>query len=97
MDWRNQGRGRGGKKFVALNAGRDAFAAVVWLDPYDLREATNVHIAGHGDLARQGKNKFKGTSRFKIGIDQKIKAAKTNVARLSLSFDPAVRPAYPNR
>jgi len=91
------GRGRGGKKFVALNASRDAFAAVVWLDPYDLREAADVHIAGHGDLARQGENKFDSTFRFKICVNQKIEAAKTNVPRLSLSFDPAVRPACPNR
>jgi hypothetical protein len=91
------GRGRGGKKFVALNASRDAFAAVVWLDPYDLREATDVHIAGHGDLARQGENKFNGTSSFKIRVDQKIKAAETDVPRLSLSFDLAPRPVCPDR
>ena len=66
------GRGCGWEKFVALNASRDAFAAVVWLDPYDLREATDVNVAGHGDLARQGENKFDSAFRFKICVNQKI-------------------------
>ena len=90
------GRSRGGKKFVAVDARSDASAAVVRLDSDDLREAADMHIAGHGNLSRQGKDKFDGTSRFKIGVDQKIEPAETDVPRLALPFDSAVRPAGPD-
>jgi hypothetical protein len=90
------GRGRGRKKFVAVDASRDAPAAVVRLDPYDLREAADMDIAGHGDFSRQGKNKFDDSSRLKIGVDQKVEAAETDIPRLSLPFDSAIRPACPD-
>ena len=66
------GRSCSGKKFVAFDARRNASAAVMWLDADDLREAPDMHIPGHGNLSRQGKNKFDGTSHHKIGVDQKI-------------------------
>ena len=59
------------------------------LDPNDFREAPDVNISGHGDLARQGKDKFDSRSRLEIDVNQKVQAAETDVARLSLLFVPA--------
>src|SRR3981189_767200 len=74
-----------------------ASAAVVRLDSYDLREATDMHIAGHGDLARQSKNKFDGTPSLELSVDHEVKDRETDVPRLSLPFNPAVRTSCPDR
>jgi hypothetical protein len=90
------GRKGGREKFVAVDARRNASAAVVRLDSNNLREAADIDIAGHGNLSWQGKNEFDGTSRLKIGVDQKIETAETDVSRLALPFDPALRPVGPD-
>src|ERR1700690_4069369 len=64
--------GRGGKKLVAINPRGDAFAPVVRLDAHDFREAANVHIAGHGNLAGQCEDKLNAASRIVIGVDQEV-------------------------
>jgi predicted membrane-bound spermidine synthase len=95
-EWLRSGRGRGWKEFVAIDASGDASAVVVRLYADDFREAADMHIAGEGNLPRQGENKFNRTSGFKIGVDQKIKSAEADVPRLALPFNPAVRPACPD-
>src|ERR1700730_17067043 len=90
------GRGRGRKKFVAIDARSDDSAAIMWFDPDDLREAADMHVAGQGNLSRQGKNEFDGPTRFKIGVDQKIEATEADVPRLALPFDSAIRPVCPD-
>jgi hypothetical protein len=66
------GRNCCGKKFVAVDARRDASAAVMRFDTYDLRETPDMHIASHGYLSRQRKDEFDGTSHLKIGVNQEI-------------------------
>src|SRR5271154_4724379 len=45
--------------------------------------ATNVHVAGEGDLLRKRENEFDGAAGFQICFDQEVKAAKTDVAGLT--------------
>jgi len=83
----------GGQKFVTVNARGDTLAIILRLDADDFRKASNMHIAGHGDLAGQGENKLDGASGQKFRIRQKkVETAETDVPRLSLPF-AAVRSA----
>jgi hypothetical protein len=79
----------GGQELVTVDAGRDSTAAIVRLDPHDFREASDVNVSGHGDLAGQGENELDGRSRLEIGVHQKVEAAETDVPRLSLPLAPA--------
>ena len=98
FSWRKPERsGRGGQEFVAIDASRNAPVLLPLLDPHDLCEAADMDIAGHGDLARQGENEFDGFALLKIGVNQKVKSAETDVPRLSFSFKPAFQPIHTDR
>jgi len=85
--------GCGRKKFVAVDASRDASASVVRLDRIICAKATDMHIAGHGDLARQSKNNSMEPSPASNSASiMKVKAAETDVPRLSLPFVPPSGP-----
>jgi len=77
------------QEFVAVDARGDSARPVVRLDTHDFCKASNVHIAGLRDFARQGENKFDGRTRRKLRFNQKVQAAETDVTRLSLLFAAA--------
>ncbi len=74
----------GGKKLVPVDSGGNTLAPVVRLDAHDFGVASDVHIAGHCDLARQGENKLNTAARIVIRVNQKIEPAETDVPCLSL-------------
>lgn len=77
------------QEFVPVDSGGNAAVAVARLDADNFSEASDVHIAGHSDFARKGKNEFDRCSGGKVTLDREIQAAKTNVSGLSLLLTPA--------
>jgi hypothetical protein len=64
--------GRGRKKFVVLNASRDALESIVGLNANNLREATDVHIPGLRYLARERQHNFHRSAGCEIGGNREI-------------------------
>jgi hypothetical protein len=85
---KRSGGGRvGGQKFVAINLGGNSPAAVrVRIDPHNRATAADVHSPGLRHLLRQGDHKLDFAADFETGINHKIEAAVTYVARLRLKF-----------
>src|SRR5580704_3562283 len=82
--------GGGGKKFVAVDAHRDSAALVLRFHAQHARVTAYVHIARQCDLLRQGQDKLNRSARFYVRFNQKIKTAKTHVARFALLFQNVV-------
>src|ERR1700733_2731618 len=82
--------GGGGKKFVAINSRRHAAAPIVRLDAQHPRVTAYVHIARQRDLLRQSQDKLDRSSCFHARFNQKIKSAKTYVARFALPFQDVI-------
>src|SRR5450432_3268952 len=76
--------GRGGKKFVALDAGGDAAAPLLFINAQDSRIATNVNVACKRNLLRQGQDKLDRTPGFHNRLHHEVKTAEADVARFSL-------------
>src|ERR1700733_2244029 len=82
--------GGGGKKFVAINSRRHAAAPIVRLDAQHPRVTAYVHIARQRDLLGQSRDKLDRSSCLHARFNQKIKSAKTYVARFALPFQDIV-------
>src|SRR6202034_2496913 len=84
--------GRGGKKFVTLDAGGDSGGAFILVHAQDAGVAANMNVTCKSDLLRQGEDEFDGTAGLDNRFHDEVEAAKANVARFSFFFkDAAVR------
>jgi len=79
-----------GEEFVALDAGGNAAAAIQRVDAQDATVTTDVDIACKRNLLRQGENKFDRAAHFRRGFAEEVKAAVTDVARMTIFFDHAI-------
>src|SRR6202044_3986203 len=82
--------GRGGKKFVTLNAGGDAAAPLLIFDAQHARVAADVNIARKGDLLRQSQDEFDRAAGFDNCLHHEVEAAEADIPRFSLFFEDAV-------
>ena len=62
-------------KFITVDASGNAAPSVMRFDAHNFGKASNVHIAGHDNFARQREDEFDLRSGSEIRLNQKIKAA----------------------
>jgi len=78
---------RRGEKFVAVDTGRDAMAAIVRLNTHDAAVAADVDVAGKGDLLGKSEDKFNGTAGQRLRLSEEIQTAIADVASFAVFFD----------
>ena len=76
--------GGGGKELVPFDARGDSTKCVLRLDSQDAGVAADANVAGQRDLLRKSEDELDRASGLKSGLDQKIKAAKTDISGLAV-------------